>query len=77
VKPLGSDPVEMVDPADKTGCASTTESLLPANQYNIYVYITKDEAGNDIIDDEFISFTPQTGSAGSNTDTYDEQNSIS
>jgi hypothetical protein len=69
-------PIQMSASGDKTGCDNFRRSLLPGSSYNIYAFITTDSSGSTIIDEEFISFTPQTGSAGSNTDTYDEQNSI-
>ena len=63
---LGGQPVE-----GKTACANfPTQTILPDNSYNVYVYLTTDEAGNNIFADDFISFTPQTGQNGSTSKTF-------
>jgi len=72
--PDSPDGIESVgDPvAGKIACTSFRSGiLLPDNSYNVYVYITLDEAGNDIWESDFISFTPQTGEFGSNTKTLE------
>jgi len=45
--------------------------VIPDNSYNVYVYITLDEAGNNVWESDYISFTPQTGQFGSNTKTFE------
>jgi hypothetical protein len=63
--PSPGDPIE-----GKIACTQfKTGFLSPNNSYNVYVYLTNDQAGSNIFQDEFVSFTPQTGTAG----TVDQQ----
>jgi hypothetical protein len=66
-KPSPGDPIE-----GKIACTQfKTGIIIPNNSYNVYVYLTTDQAGSNVFQDEFVSFTPQTGTAGSVDQQFD------
>jgi len=58
--PDPGDPIE-----GRIACTQFRRALAPNNSYNVYVYLTLDQAGSNVFQDTFVSFTPQTGQSGS------------
>lgn len=65
-------------PADNVGCGHfRSGTLLPNNDYNIYVYVTENEDGSgEMIGDGYVTITPQTGEFGSVSKQYDENGNV-